>query len=85
MGSSRNRWSREEIEETFQHHQDVVVEIGKAWDWSRYGDLFTEDATYTEHLYDKMATAAFTRRRASPSCDTAATVCGTTRRTPTTR
>ena len=29
MGSSTNRWSREEIEETFQHHQDVVVEIGK--------------------------------------------------------
>jgi hypothetical protein len=55
MGSSTNRWSREEIEETFQHHQDAVVEIGKAWDWSRYGDLFTDDATYTEHLYGKMA------------------------------
>ncbi len=55
MGSSTNRWSRQEIEETFQHHQDVVVEIGRSWDWSRYGDLFTEDATYVEHLYGKMA------------------------------
>jgi ketosteroid isomerase-like protein len=53
MGSS-TRWSREEIEETFAHHQQVVVEIGKSWDWSRYADLFTEDATYVEHLYGKM-------------------------------
>ena len=55
MGSSASRWSREEIEETFQRHQDLVVEIGKSWDWARYGELFTEDATYTEHLYGKMA------------------------------
>ncbi|MCW2626261.1 MAG: hypothetical protein JWR48_2983, partial [Mycobacterium sp.] len=49
------QFSREEIEETFAHHQQVVVEIGKSWDWSRYADLFTEDATYVEHLYGKMA------------------------------
>ena len=49
------QWSREEIEETFVHHQESVVEIGKSWDWARYGELFTEDATYTEHLYGKMA------------------------------
>ncbi|MDT5195403.1 MAG: hypothetical protein QOH20_2157, partial [Mycobacterium sp.] len=54
MGSSTSKWSREEIEETFQHHQQVVVEIGESWDWSRYGDLFTEDATYVEHVYGKM-------------------------------
>jgi hypothetical protein len=48
-------WSREEIEETFAHHQQVVDEIGKSWDWSSYADLFTEDATYVEHLYGKMA------------------------------
>jgi hypothetical protein len=50
-----SRWSREEIEETFQRHQDLVVEIGKSWEWARYGELFTEDATYVEHLYGKMA------------------------------
>jgi ketosteroid isomerase-like protein len=55
MGSSTSRWSREEIEETFAHHQQVVDEIGKSWDWSSYADLFTEDATYVEHLYGKMA------------------------------
>ena len=49
------QFSREEIEDTFQRHQDLVVEIGKSWDWARYGELFTEDATYTEHLYGKMA------------------------------
>ena len=50
MGSSTNRWSREEIEETFQRHQQLVVEIGKSWDWARYGELFTEDATYGWNL-----------------------------------
>jgi len=49
------QFSREEIEETFARHQELVVEIGKSWEWARYGELFTEDATYTEHLYGKMA------------------------------
>jgi hypothetical protein len=48
-------WSRQEIEETFEHHQQVVIEIAESWDWARYGDLFTEDATYVEHLYGRMA------------------------------
>ena len=43
------RWSRDEIKSAFNHHQEMVVEIGKSWDWSRYADLFTEDATYKEH------------------------------------
>jgi hypothetical protein len=55
MGAAEAKWSREEIEETFEHHQQLVVEIGKSWDWKRYGELFTEDATYVEHLYGKMA------------------------------
>ena len=44
------QWSREELEEAFARHQEVVVEIGKTWDWARYAELFTEDATYIEHL-----------------------------------
>jgi ketosteroid isomerase-like protein len=48
------QWSREEIEAAFQHQQQVVVEIGSSWDWSRYADLFTEDATYVEHAYGNL-------------------------------
>ena len=45
------QWSREEIDEAFEHHKQVVVEIGSSWDWSRFADQFTEDATYVEHTY----------------------------------
>ncbi len=55
MGTSANKWSREEIEDAFAHQQQVVREIGQSWDWSRYADLFIEDATYNEHTYGKMA------------------------------
>ena len=46
MGSSTSKWSREELEEAWARYQDVVVEVGKTWDWSSYADVFTEDATY---------------------------------------
>jgi ketosteroid isomerase-like protein len=45
------RWSREEIETAFEEHKQVVVGIGESWDWSRFADQFTEDATYVEHSY----------------------------------
>jgi hypothetical protein len=45
------RWSRAEIESAFERHKQVVVEIGSSWDWSRFADQFTEDATYVEHTY----------------------------------
>lgn len=48
------QWSRDEIEEAFQHHQRVVGEIGESWEWSRYADLFTEDATYVEHGFGNL-------------------------------
>lgn len=48
------QWSREEIEAAFGRQQEVVVEIGKTWDWSRFADQFTEDATYVEHAYGTM-------------------------------
>lgn len=51
MGSSTNRWSREELEEAFKRQQQTVSEIGQSWDWSRYADLFSEDATYREHSF----------------------------------
>jgi hypothetical protein len=45
------QWSRAEIESAFERHKQVVVEIGSSWDWSRFADQFTEDATYVEHTY----------------------------------
>lgn len=44
-------WSREEIESAFESHKQVVVEIGQSWDWSRFADQFTADATYKEHSF----------------------------------
>ena len=44
-----SQWSRAEIESAFAQHEQVVVEIGQSWDWSRYADEFTEDALYVEH------------------------------------
>ena len=44
-------WPRAELESAFQHYQDVVEEIATSRDWSRFADLFTEDATYEEHAY----------------------------------
>ena len=35
---------REEIDSAFEHHKQVVVEIGSSWDWSRFADQFTEDS-----------------------------------------
>ena len=48
------QWSRDEIESAFRQHEQVVDEIGKTWDWSRFADEFTEDATYVEHVYGTM-------------------------------
>jgi hypothetical protein len=47
------QWSRQELEEAFKRHEEVVVDIGENWDWSRYADEFTEDASYVEHTYGK--------------------------------
>ncbi|MDT5371524.1 MAG: hypothetical protein QOC62_5955 [Mycobacterium sp.] len=43
------QWSRDEIESAFAKHEEVVVEIGQSWDWSRFADEFTSDALYVEH------------------------------------
>jgi hypothetical protein len=45
------QWSREEIESAFNHHKQVVVEIGQSWDWSRFADQFTDGAVYVEHSF----------------------------------
>ena len=44
MGSSKGKWSREELEDAWRRYQASVVDVGKTWDWSSYADHFTEDA-----------------------------------------
>ena len=45
------RFSRQEIEEAFEHYQRVALQCGTSGDWNAWADLFTEDATYVEHLF----------------------------------
>jgi len=47
-------WSRDELEEAFAHYQRVGEEAGRTKDWNPWADLFTEDATYVEHLFGTM-------------------------------
>ena len=48
------RWSREEIEEAFETYQRAALKGGTTGDWNDWADLFTEDATYVEHLYGEL-------------------------------
>ena len=48
------RFSRAEIEEAFQQYQDTALAAGTSGDWNPWADLFTEDATYVEHLFGEM-------------------------------
>jgi hypothetical protein len=45
------RWTREELEEAFAHHQSVVRRASATRDWNLFADQFTEDATYVEHVF----------------------------------
>lgn len=48
------RFSRDEIEEAFATYRRTALEAGTSGDWNRWADLFTEDATYVEHLFGTM-------------------------------
>ena len=45
------RWTRDEIAAAFEHYQAEVRKAGETGDWNLFADLFTEDATYVEHVY----------------------------------
>jgi ketosteroid isomerase-like protein len=47
MGS----FTRDEIEQAFGVYQDAAAESGRTGDWRPWADLFTEDATYIEHMF----------------------------------
>ena len=45
------RFSREEIQQALDHYSRTALEAGTSVDWNAWADLFTEDATYVEHLF----------------------------------
>jgi len=45
------KYSRQEIENAFEHYQATALQAGTSGDWNCWADLFTEDATYIEHLF----------------------------------
>jgi hypothetical protein len=45
------RWTRDELEDAFATYQATALAAGTSGDWNAWADLFTEDATYHEHLY----------------------------------
>jgi uncharacterized protein (TIGR02246 family) len=45
------RFTRADIEDAFDLYQRTALEAGTSGDWNAWADLFTEDATYIEHLY----------------------------------
>jgi len=56
------KWSRSELEEAFDNFQRVALEAGTSGDWNPWADLFTEDATYIEHLFGVMGGREAIRR-----------------------
>ena len=45
------RFTRAELEDAFDLYQRTALEAGTSGDWNAWADMFTEDATYIEHLY----------------------------------
>ncbi|WP_078315592.1 nuclear transport factor 2 family protein [Mycobacterium sp. D16Q16] len=45
------QWSRDELQNMFDHHLRVVDEIGPKGEWATYADLFAEEASYIEPTY----------------------------------
>jgi uncharacterized protein (TIGR02246 family) len=56
------KWSRAELEEAFDNYQRAALEAGMSGDWNPWADLFTEDATYVEHLFGTLGGREAIRR-----------------------
>ena len=48
------RFSRAELEDAFAHYQKTALKAGTSGDWNPWAELFTEDATYIEHLFGQL-------------------------------
>lgn len=48
------RWTRQEIEQAFEGYQETVRRACATGNWNLFAELFTEDATYVEHLFGTM-------------------------------
>jgi hypothetical protein len=56
------KWSRDELEQALEVYARTALEAGMSGDWNPWADLFTEDATYIEHLYGTMGGREAIRR-----------------------
>jgi hypothetical protein len=56
------KWKRNELEQAFANYQQVALEAGTSGDWNPWADLFTEDATYVEHLFGRFGGREAIRR-----------------------
>ena len=56
------KWSREELEEALELFRQTALKAGTSGDWNPWADLFSEDASYVEHLYGTMGGREAIRR-----------------------
>jgi SnoaL-like domain len=49
-----NRWSREELQQAHDNFVATANRCADAGEWRDWADLFTEDATYVEHMFGEM-------------------------------
>lgn len=46
--------SRAELQQALEHYTRTVRQASESGDWTLFGGLFTEDASYLEHAYGRM-------------------------------
>ena len=56
------RFTREELEVAFEEYRRVALRAGTTGNWDAWADLFTEDATYVEHLFGTLGGREAIRR-----------------------
>jgi hypothetical protein len=42
-------FTRDELQQAWDHYQEVATRAVEQWDWTEWANLFTEDAEYVEH------------------------------------
>jgi SnoaL-like domain len=49
-----SRWSRDELQQAHDNFVATANRCAEAGEWRDWADLFTEDATYIEHMFGEM-------------------------------